>query len=310
MTITLLEDIQGTFTDPFPAAIRDHVHLPRSEKIIRGDDSMAAYVRDMSRFPLLSAEEEYALFQRVRAGDYGARCRIVEANTRLAVFIARRYASKYYDVPLLDLIQYANLGLLHAVDKFDPQRGTRFSTYAYWWIHQVLRRELCHEFMIILPAYQQERLTRIKRMAVSLEQRLGCEPTLDELAEATELSVADIAELEQASAPLLSLDEPLDTGKETTLGSLLSDETDTETEATEHALNQEIEELCRALLPTRERHIVQHRYGLWGAPQLTLEAIGEQMGLTRERVRQLEQQALRRLRGSGLLHQLGRAKLS
>lgn len=296
--------------DPFPAGMRHHRRMPRAEQRISGEDGLAAYLRDMSQYALLSAQEEHALFVRVRAGDVEARHRAVEANIRLAVSIAREYTAKYPHVPLLDLIQYGNLGLLHAVDVFDPARGTRFSTYAYWWIHQVIRRELCHEFTIVLPAYQQENLTRMKRIAVNLEQRLGREPTLEELAGATKLSIADIADLEQASAPFLSLDEPLDTRKETTLGSLLSDETNTEIEATEHALNQEIEELCRALLPARELHIVQHRYGLWGAPALTLEAIGEQMNLTRERVRQLSQQALRRLRSSGLLRELGRTKLS
>ena len=310
MTITLLEDIQETFADPFPAAIRCHTRLPRAEKIVRSDDGMAAYLRDMSRYPLLSAQEERELFVHVRAGDAAARQRAVEANIRLAVSIAREYTAKYHHVPLLDLIQYANLGLLHAVDLFDPTRGTRFSTYAYWWIHQVIRRELCYEFPIVLPVYQQEKLTHLKRVRVELERALGREPTSDELASVTGLSGAALAELEQASAPLLSLDEPLDTGEEMTLGSLLSDEADVASEATECALNQDIEQVCRELLPAREQSIIQHRYGLWGAPQLTLKAIGEQMGLTRERVRQLEQQALRRLRDSGLLRQLGRAKLS
>src|SRR5579875_428593 len=276
---------------------------PRTELVIHEEDALSAYLQQVARMPRLSASEEVALFAQVQAGDTAARARFIEANLRLVVAIAREYATKERQVPLIDLIQYGNIGLIQALEAFDPARG-RFSTYAYWWIHQAIRRGLAEESPLSLPVYQQENLARIKSVHYQLERTLERQPTPEEVAAQVALPVSTITRVLRASTLAMSLEAPLEDTEEATLGATIADTLDVAEEATQTVLAQQIEDVCRDLLPARELDILRYRYGLWGAPRLKLITIAHKLGVSRERVRQLEKRAFKRLRSSGFLRQL------
>ncbi len=291
--------LENDLITPFPAAVRNHRPRPRGESsaIMEEEDALADYLRAVARYPLLSAQEEHALFLRLQAGEVMARQHLIEANLRLVIAIARDYAKT--GVPLLDLIQYGNLGLIEAVDGFDPQRGTRLSTYAYWWIHALIRRYVPQEAAIRLPAYQQEKLARLKQARYTLARTLGCAPTQTELAEATGLSLATVKELLHISAPMRSLEEPLVADDNLALGhSLVDKAVDVEKQTIDALHLQEqrhlIAQLCQELSP-RERMVIASRFGLHDGQEQRLEAIGNMLGVTRERVRQIEQRALEKM---------------
>ncbi|TML81101.1 MAG: sigma-70 family RNA polymerase sigma factor [Actinobacteria bacterium] len=258
-------------------------------------DALGTYLREIGRHPLLTAADEVALAKRIEKSDEDATVRMVCANLRLVVSIARRYRST--GIPLLDLIQEGNLGLLRAVEKFDWRKGFKFSTYATWWIRQAIQRGIADRGRTVrLPVHIHEQLVRLRRERRELEATLGREATPDELARAAGLSTARVLQLQGAGLAPLSLETPVGESGDTTIGDFVSDNKDelfTDVMRTVGRM-----ELERALssLPERERMILALRFGLTGEEPMTLERIGERFGLTRERIRQLEAKALAKLR--------------
>ena len=257
--------------------------------------NLAVYFREIGRIPLLSREEEVDLATRSRAGDEVAKQRLVEANLRLVVQIARRYVNR--GLPLPDLIEEGNLGLLRAVDKFEPDRGARFATYATWWIRQAVARALANQARTIrLPVHVELLLGRYKREHQRLTQTLGRAPMALELAEAMGISEAQVDELEELRLQPVSLDAPA--GRDTRrLGETLVD-VDADPAASLTRLFRERADLVAVLddLAPNERTVLRRRFGLDGDEPETLESIGRRLDYSRERIRQLETSGLRKLR--------------
>ena len=261
------------------------------------------YLQEIGKVPLLSEEEEQRLARRVRAGDGEAKERFIAANLRLVVSIARHYTS--YGLPLLDLIQEGNVGLLRAVERFKPEKGYKFSTYATWWIRQAIVRALAEQGRTIrLPEHVIELILKINEAEEEFLHDRGHRPTLEELAERLDLPREKVRQAKEAAAHPLSLEAPIGEREEETLGDLLGAEglSPPEEIARELVLS-ELEESLQEL-PEREREILELRYGLRGRDALTLEEIGKLLGISRERVRQLEAQALQRLRDPLILQRL------
>ena len=257
--------------------------------------NLAVYLDEIKRIPLLSREEEVALARRARAGDEVAKQRLVESNLRLVVQIARRYPSR--GLPLPDLIEEGNLGLLRAVEKFDPERGTRFSTYATWWIRQAVVRALANQARIIrLPVHVELLLGRYVKEQKRLTQSLGRVPTVEEMAAALGTTAEEVEELEEIRQHPVSLDAPAGEGAGT-LGDLVADRTADPAESLTTLL-QGRADLASVLddLAVNERTVLRRRFGLDGEPPQTLEAIGKKLGYSRERIRQIEAAGLRKLR--------------
>jgi RNA polymerase primary sigma factor len=258
--------------------------------------NLALYLDEIARIPLLTREEEQALAHRVRAGDEAAKARLIEANLRLVVQVARRYLNR--GLPLPDLIEEGNLGLIRAVEKFDPARGTRFSTYATWWIRHAIVRALANQARIIrLPVHVEALLARYVKEQQRLTQALARAPTLEELARALGTSVEQVEELEEVRQQPVSLETPLgDEGGR--IADLVSDAA-ADPSAALSALFRERTDLVSVLddLAENERTVLRRRFGLEDGGQAeTLEAIGRRLGVTRERVRQIEQAGLRKVR--------------
>jgi RNA polymerase primary sigma factor len=257
-------------------------------------DSLQLFLADVGRHKLLTAAEEVALAKRLEQGDLLAKRRMIESNLRLVVSIAKGYRG--LGVPFLDLIQEGTLGLNRAVEKFDWRRGFKFSTYATWWIRQSVQRAVANNARTIrVPVHVVERQQKLGRAARRLEVELGRDATREELAEATGLPVQHVEEALSAAQASVSLNQSVGSDDEGELGDLFADReaADPFEEAEESLRKQGVRKALNAL-PERERRILELRFGFEGDPW-TLEAIGAELGLTRERVRQLEGQALQRL---------------
>jgi RNA polymerase sigma factor (sigma-70 family) len=257
--------------------------------------NLAAYFSEIGRIPLLDRGEEVALARRAQAGDEAAKTRLTESNLRLVVQVARRYLNR--GLPLPDLIEEGNLGLLRAVEKFDPERGTRFSTYATWWIRHFIVRALANQArMIRLPVHVELLLGRYSREQQRLTQELGRAPTVEEIAHAMGTTTEQIDELEEIRRHPVSLDAP--SGEEGgQLGDTIADES-ADPNAFLVSLFRQRAELTTVLddLAENERLVLRRRFGLEGDAPETLETIGRRLNLTRERVRQIEASGLRKLR--------------
>ena len=257
--------------------------------------NLGVYLSEIGRIPLLTREEEHALAVRGRAGDEKANARLTEANLRLVVQVARRHLNRGLALP--DLIEEGNLGLLRAVEKFDPDRGTRFSTYAVWWIRHAITRALAnHARTIRLPVHIELLLGRYAKEQGRLTQKLGRAPTADELAAALNTAVEQVHELEELRQRPVSLDAP--SGEEhVRLAEMVPDASADPTVALA-SLFRERADLASVLddLAENERQVLRRRFGLAGGEPQTLEAIGRELGLTRERIRQIEAAGLRKLR--------------
>ena len=260
------------------------------------DDSLRMYLRDIGRIPLLSAAEEVSLAKRMERGDMEAKSRLVEANLRLVVSIAKRYLGR--GLSFLDLIQEGNLGLIRAVEKFDYRRGYKFSTYATWWIRQAVTRAIADQARTIrIPVHMVEKLNHLVRAKRQLVQDLGREPTPEEIAKVMDTSVEKVQHLIKISQSPVSLEKPVGDEEEAELGDFLEDEgTPKPLDAAMSEIKKDDLNKVLDSLPHRERKILELRYGLAGEHPRTLEQIGRRFGVTRERIRQIEANTLARLK--------------
>jgi len=262
----------------------------------RGRELLSLYLSDIAKVPLLTPEQEQELARRVQAGDADAERQLIEANLRLVVRVARRYLNR--GLSLLDLIEEGNLGLLHAVTKFQPGRGTRFSTYAVWWIRQAVARALANQArMIRLPVHIELLLGQYMKKKAALTQDLGRAPNTEEIARALGQPVEEVEHIERMSQRPVSLDAPIGQDGGGKLEDLVKDAEALPGAGLAAALRAR-EDLASVLrdLPDAERGVLELRFGLEGEEPRTLESIGRQLGITRERVRQIEAAALARLR--------------
>ena len=259
-------------------------------------DPVRRYLNEIGRIPLLSAQDEVRLAKAIERGDERARQQMISANLRLVVSVAKKYTG--HGVPLLDLIQEGNSGLMRAVEKFDWRRGFKFSTYATWWIRQSITRAIAEQCRTIrLPVHTHDRLAKAARVRRDLQLTLGREPTDREIADELGFSEEQMAALNRIARSPVSLDTPVGEDGATAVGDLIADE-DADEPLEEIADKLLTEHLAAALdhLDPREREVLRLRYGLGIESPLTLEEIGQRFGRTRERIRQIESMALRKLR--------------
>jgi RNA polymerase primary sigma factor len=260
------------------------------------DDSVKQYLKEIGMYPLLTAEQELRLAERVARGDQQARQKLIEANLRLVVSIAKRYSNQ--GLPLLDLIQEGNIGLMRATQKFDYKRGFRFSTYATWWIRQAISRAIAeHSRSIHIPVHVVELIYKIKRVARRLYQEQGIEPLPEQIADELGLPRERVVELLNVSEQPISLDAPMADDEEYHLADMLEDTSmmPVGDQAALQAQRDNIEQ-AMAILNPRERTIIEMRYGLKDGHSLSLDEVSVLFHLTRERIRQIEVKALRKLR--------------
>ena len=269
------------------------------ERLLEGvstADPIREYLKVIGSIPLLTPEEESDLARRKSEGDVEAGRRLVEANLRLVVSIAKRYTGR--GMSFLDLVQEGNLGLMKAVEKFDYAKGYRLSTYATWWVKQSITRSLADQSRTIrLPVHMVEAVNKIRRAQRSLSVKLGREPSMEEVAEEVNMSEKRVTELIQASGDTVSLETPVGDEEGSNLGDFVADDTNASTEdkAESFLLREEIDSMLQGLNP-RERDVIILRFGLETGHPLTLEEVGKRFNVTRERIRQIETAALRKLR--------------
>jgi RNA polymerase primary sigma factor len=257
-------------------------------------DALELFLRDAGRHPLLTAAQEVALTKRIERGDLEAKRTMIESNLRLVVSIAKRY--RHQGLPFLDLIQEGTLGLIRAVEKFDWRRGFKFSTYATWWISQAVARGLGDKARTIrMPTHIIERMQKLNRAERMLSMELGREPTLEESAERAGVPLGQAVEVEAAARVSISLDQPLAGQDDVHFGDLVSGEGPLPEESVADTLRNEALVQALAILGERERTVIVLRYGLYASEPKTLDEIGRRLGVSRERVRQLETEALKRL---------------
>ena len=275
------------FADVAPAVV------PESEFL---NDVTQIYLNEIGINPLLTAEQEGILSRRVKQGDFEARQKMIEHNLRLVVNIAKHYLNR--GIPLLDLVEEGNLGLMHALDKFDPERGFRFSTYATWWIRQNIERAIMNQSRTIrLPVHVVKELNQVLRAQRQLEASNGVGATPEAIAERLEKPVDDVRAVLALNEHTASLDAPLDIDPNLSIGESIADEQAISPELNIH--NGEVESLIRewiGQLTDKQRLVIQYRYGIDDVEVLTLEDLAAQMDLTRERVRQIQLEALAQLR--------------
>ncbi|EJP33052.1 RNA polymerase sigma factor RpoD [Selenomonas sp. FOBRC9] len=260
------------------------------------DDPVRMYLKEIGRVPLLTAEEEVELARRMEAGDASARHWLEEANLRLVVSIAKRYVGR--GMLFLDLIQEGNLGLLKAVEKFDYSKGYKFSTYATWWIRQAITRALADQARTIrIPVHMVETINKLVRVSRSLLQELGRDATAEEIAKEMGLSVVRVREIMKIAQEPVSLETPVGEEEDSHLGDFIEDEAalDPADAASMMLLKEQISEVLKTLAP-REAEVLRLRFGLEDGRSRTLEEVGQSFGVTRERIRQIEAKALRKLR--------------
>ena len=260
------------------------------------DDPVRMYLKEIGQVKLLSADEELELAARVAAGDKKAKDKLTEANLRLVVSIAKKYSGR--GLHILDLIQEGNTGLIRAVDKFDYTKGNKFSTYATWWIRQAITRAIADQARTIrVPVHMVEVINKATRCNRKLVQELGREPTMEEIAEDLNLPLDKVMEANRTAADTLSLDTPVGDEEDTTIGSFVEDDnTPGPADATSNTLLAEALNEILDTLTDREADVLRMRFGMYDGRTHTLEEVGQLFGVTRERIRQIENKAIRKLR--------------
>ena len=296
--VTPVESVPVTPPPPIPQVARDPdlVWEEGEKEAWDGESAIKLYLKEIGEVPLLTPEEEIELAARIKKGDKKAREQMIKANLRLVVKIAHDYEN--YGLPLLDLISEGNIGLMKAVERFDPAKGGKLSTYAAWWIKQAIKRALANQAKTIrLPVHLVDKIARMRRTAMQLQEELGREPTDEELAEEMGLSPSRVALMRTAGIRPASLDAPIGDDDNNSYSELIADEQastpyDRLEDETVHDM---LRELMKSLEP-REAEILSYRFGLDGGPERTLEEVGEKFHVTRERIRQIQNIALRKLR--------------
>jgi len=276
-----------------------HEELEEADKLLESltvNDSLGTYLRQAGSYALLSAAQEEQLSRQIAEGNARARKAMIEANLRLVVSIAKRYCNR--GLPFSDLIQEGNIGLMKAVEKFDPNLGFKFSTYATWWIRQSITRAIADQALIIrLPVHMTESLNKVRMASRDLTISLGRNPTVNEIAQDLDWDVRKIEYILNLNTDTVSLDTPIGEDGDSFLGDFISDElsenpeTAVEESALQHDLHRALESLTE-----RERKVIELRFGLADGKERTLEEVGTEFNVTRERIRQIEAKALRKLR--------------
>lgn len=281
----LLEDAEEELLDPVELAAEYNL-----------DDPVRMYLKEIGQVRLLTADEEVELARRVSEGDQKAKDKLTEANLRLVVSIAKKYSGR--GLHILDLIQEGNTGLIRAVDKFDYTKGNKFSTYATWWIRQAITRAIADQARTIrVPVHMVEVINKATRCNRKLVQELGREPTLQEIADELNLPIEKIIEANRTAADTLSLDTPVGDEEDTTIGSFVEDDnTPGPADATSNTLLAEALSEILGTLTDREADVLRMRFGMYDGRTHTLEEVGQIFGVTRERIRQIENKAIRKLR--------------
>jgi RNA polymerase primary sigma factor len=258
-------------------------------------DALQLFLNEMARYPLLTAEEEVELAKRIERGDKAAKDRMINSNLRLVVSIAKKYQG--HGLSLLDLIQEGIIGLIRAAEKFDWRKGFKFSTYATWWIRQAVQRGVANKARTIrMPVHIVDRERKISKAERVLHVKLGRAPTLEEIAKEAKLPLKQVREVQEAARAVTSLDRPVGSESDTTMGELVSGEDAPPEEELEVSFRTDALRRAIAELPDRQQDVLKLRFGLDGDPNpMSLEQIGKTLGITRERVRQIELQALERL---------------
>lgn len=280
-------DGMGDVEDDYDSSLSDSIAI---------DDPVKIYLKEIGRVPLLSPDEEIELAQRMQKGDSAAKKRLAEANLRLVVSIAKRYDGR--GMSFLDLIQEGNLGLIKAVEKFDYTKGFKFSTYATWWIRQSITRAIADQARTIrIPVHMVETITKVKKISSQLLHQNGRDPSADEIAEALDMPVERVREIMRIAQDPVSLETPIGEEEDSHLGDFLPDENAPEpTEAASQVLLKEQLNQVLGTLTEREEKVLRLRFGLEDGRSRTLEEVGQMFNVTRERIRQIEAKALRKLR--------------
>jgi RNA polymerase primary sigma factor len=288
-----------------------HKHPPHEQPALAEDDTKAApkldltvepsldslrlYLREIGKVPLLTADQEVYLAKRIERGDMGSKTQMIEANLRLVVSIAKSYLGR--GLSFLDLIQEGSLGLIRAVEKFDYRKGYKFSTYATWWIRQAVTRAIADKARTIrIPVHMVEKLNKVVHIERQLVQRLGREPRPDEIADELEITTEEVREILRMSQLPVSLEKPIGEEEESELGDFVQDDqAESPFDSASLSLRREDIEHALGALPARERAVIEMRFGLCGGRPRTLEEVGRAFGVTRERIRQIENNTLKKL---------------
>jgi RNA polymerase primary sigma factor len=282
--------------EPPPPEDEKAVAAPKLDLTVEPSlDSLRLYLREIGKVNLLTADQEVTLAKRIERGDMGAKTEMIEANLRLVVSIAKGYLGR--GLSFLDLIQEGSLGLIRAVEKFDYRKGYKFSTYATWWIRQAVTRAIADKARTIrIPVHMVEKLNKVVHIERQLVQRLGREPIPEEIAEELEMTTEEVREILRMSQLPVSLEKPIGEEEDSSLGDFVEDEAAESPFDTAQLLLRR-EDVVNALnaLPRREREVIELRYGLLGGEPRTLEEVGRAFGVTRERIRQIENNTLKKL---------------
>jgi RNA polymerase primary sigma factor len=279
-----------------PALAGDEKSVPKLDLTVEPSlDSLRLYLREIGKVSLLTADQEVSLAKRIERGDMSAKTAMIEANLRLVVSIAKGYLGR--GLSFLDLIQEGSLGLIRAVEKFDYRKGYKFSTYATWWIRQAVTRAIADKARTIrIPVHMVEKLNKVVHIERQLVQRLGREPRPDEIAEELEMTTEEVREILRMAQHPVSLEKPIGEEEESELGDFVRDEnTESPDEAASLTLRRSDIENALSSLPDRERKVIELRFGLNGQQPCTLEEVGKAFGVTRERIRQIENNTLKKL---------------